>query len=29
MIDHTGAVYMKNETKMSWLIGPGDVYDEN
>ena len=29
MIDHIGAIYTKNETKLSWLIGPDAVCYEN
>ena len=27
--DHTCAFYSKNETKLSWPIGQGVVYDKN
>ena len=29
MTDHTGAIYVENETELSWSIGSGVVYDEN
>ena len=29
VIDYIGAVYTENDTKLSWLIGPGADYDEN
>ena len=29
MIDHTGAMYAKIETKLSCLIGSDEVYDKN
>ena len=29
MIDHTSVVNVENDTKLSWLIGSGTVYDEN
>ena len=29
MVDCTSAVYVKNDTKLLWLIGLGVVYDEN
>lgn len=29
MIDHTGMVYAKKDTKQSWLIGSGANCDEN
>lgn len=29
MTNNTGAIYIKNETEMSWPIGSGKVYDGN
>ena len=29
MIDCTSAVNTENKTKLSWLIGPSAIYDEN
>ena len=29
LTDYTGAIYDENETKLSWSIGLGAVYDEN
>ena len=29
VIDHIGAVYVKNETELSWLIESGAVCDKN
>lgn len=29
MIDQTGTLYVKNDTKLSLLIGPGTSCDEN
>ena len=29
MTDRTSAVYIENEIELSWLIGPGAVYDKN
>lgn len=28
VVDRTGAIYTKNETKLSWLIGLGMIYAE-
>ena len=29
LINRTGEFYVKNDTKLSWLIKQGGVYDEN
>lgn len=29
VVDRTNAVYVKNDTKFSWLIGPSEICDEN
>ena len=29
VIDSTGAIYIENNTELSWSIGPGVDYDEN
>ena len=29
MTDHMSAFYVENETKLSWLIKPGVICDEN
>ena len=29
MTDHIGAIYAKNDAKLSWLIRPCVVYDKN
>ena len=29
VINHTGVIYTKNESEISWLTGQGVVYDKN